>query len=240
MGRERARRGDPGSGGEGAGRCAAGHVGAGAAGNRAGSHGGAAAAPGAGGGGLYGEESGEGEYPEDAGSGAEADLGFGGSEYGAGFLPLPAAASGSFRTTACQPADPGRGVPGVVAAPLEALLTLRTGASAERMKSVSPRHAQGRLPPAPKARPGRGCPLARVEKPPGVRCSASPTFQSCAAASQVSSQSPPKEHRQGERPETRRCSASSVAWSCSAHAAMSHMLFCFDPLNVMRLLIPLP
>lgn len=173
-------------------------------------------------------------------AGRKPTWGLGGASTVRGFLPLPAAASGSFRTTACQPADPGRGVPGVVAAPLEALLTLRTGASAERMKSVSPRHAQGRLPPAPKARPGRGCPLARVEKPPGVRCSASPTFQSCAAASQVSSQSPPKEHRQGERPETRRCSASSVAWSCSAHAAMSHMLFCFDPLNVMRLLIPLP
>lgn len=35
--------------------------------NRAGSHGGGAAAPGAGGGGLDGEEPGEGEYPEDAG-----------------------------------------------------------------------------------------------------------------------------------------------------------------------------
>lgn len=109
-------------------------------------HGGAAAAPGAGGGGLHGEESGEGEYPEDAGSGAGADPGLGGASTVRNFLPLAAAASGSLRTTASQPADPGRGVPGVVAASLEALFTLRTGASAERMKSVRPRHAQGRLP----------------------------------------------------------------------------------------------
>ncbi|XP_020751194.2 protein FAM136A isoform X1 [Odocoileus virginianus] len=50
------------------------------------------------------------------------------------------------------------------------------------MKSVRPRHAQGRLPPRPGG--GGGVPSARVEKPPGVRCSASPTCPSCAAASQ--------------------------------------------------------
>ena len=44
------------------------HVGTSAAGNHAGRHGGATAAtPGAGGGGLHGEDSGEGGYPEDAG-----------------------------------------------------------------------------------------------------------------------------------------------------------------------------
>ena len=79
-------------------------------------------------------------------AGREPTRGWGGASTARDFLPLAAAASGSLRTTASQPADPGRGVPGVVAASLEALLTLRTGTSAERMKSVRPRHAQGRLP----------------------------------------------------------------------------------------------
>ena len=141
-------------------------MGAGAAGNRAGRHGGAAAAtPGAGGGGLHGEESGEGESPEDAGSGAGADPGWrgAGASTARDFLPPSAAASGSFRTAASQPADPGRAVPAVVAASLEALVTLRTGASAERMKSVRLSHAQGRLPPRPGG--GGGVPSPGLRSP---------------------------------------------------------------------------
>lgn len=52
------------------------------------------------------------------------------------------------RAAARLPADSSRGVPGVAAASSEAPLSLRTpGASAERLKSVIPHHAQGRSPP---------------------------------------------------------------------------------------------
>lgn len=69
---------------------------------------------------------------------------------------LPTAAA-SPRAVAPFSADPGRGVPGVAAAPLETGVALKrtTGASAEQMKSVRPRHAQGRFPPRP-ARGGEG------------------------------------------------------------------------------------
>lgn len=202
----------------------------GAAGGR---HGRAAEVLGVVGSGLHGEESGEREHPEDAGSRAEADRG--GSPSGPELLAPSRSRCAISSTSALLPAHPGRDVPGVVAASSDKT----SEASTERMKSVRSCHAQGRLSPRPgggRGVPGPGLKVSRVRR---SASRTSPFFAAPSAGEQPEAGKrawPKAKDRKGE-------SARPSQWPgharfcCIEPGSTAYMLFCFDPLNVLWLLV---